>query len=196
MADLEQDTTNDEGSELGGGHFDPTKPLFQEPPEELNEDWYHGFLVGGMALYPESIDGEIMLARAFKEAGDSLVTKALADADLSYEMAYPIMFLYRHAIELYLKLTVPSPKPNHKLPQLIADLDQHVQSRFGQSLPQWVKDRLKEFHEIDPNSTSFRYGDVLYKNSFAGGEWWVEFDRVRKTVGLIVAGFERIAYGH
>jgi hypothetical protein len=37
---------------------------------------------------------------------------------------------------------------------------------------------------------------VLYKNSFAGGEWWVEFDRVRKTVGVIVAGFERIAYGH
>jgi len=175
--------------------FDPTEPLFQEPPEGLDEDWYHGFLIGGMALYPESIDGKIELARAFKEAGDSLVTKALADADLSYQMAYPIMFLYRHAIELYLKLTMPSAKPNHKLPDLIADLDRLVQKRFGQALPRWVKDRLKEFHEIDPNSTSFRYGDVLHKNSFAGGEWWVEFGRVRQTVSLIAAGFERIAYG-
>ena len=90
---------------------------------------------------------------------------------------------------------MPTAKPNHKLPSLIADLDRLVQDRFGQVLPQWVKDRLKEFHEIDPNSTSFRYGDVLHKNSFAGGEWWVEFDRVRKTVGLMAAGFERIAYG-
>ena len=183
------------GFKRGRRRFDPTQPIFQEPPEGLDENWYHGFLIGGMALYPEGIDGKIELARAFKDAGDALVTKALADADLSYEMAYPIMFLYRHAIELYLKLAVPSAKPNHKLPNLIADLDRLVQDRFGQALPQWVKDRLKEFHEIDPNSTSFRYGDVLHKNSFAGGEWWVEFDRVRKIVSLIAAGFERIAYG-
>ena len=195
MADMEQDLTDEDGLEERERHFDPTEPIFQEPPERLDEDWYHGFLIGGMALYPESIDGKIMLARSFKEAGDSLVTKALADADLSYEMAYPIMFLYRHAIELYLKLAVPSAKPNHKLPSLIADLDRLVHNRFRQALPQWVKDRLKEFHEIDPNSTSFRYGDVLHKNSFAGGEWWVEFGRVRQTVSLIAAGFERIAYG-
>jgi len=194
VADLKQDLADDDDFGRRKRPFDPTEPIFQEPPEGMAEDWYHGFLVGGMALYPTSIDGKIELARAFKEAGDSLVTKALADADLSYEMAYPIMFQYRHAIELYLKLVLPCAKRNHKLPELIADLDQLVQERFEQALPQWVKDRLNEFHEIDPNSTSFRYGDVLHKNSFASGEWWVEFDRVRQTVGLIAAGLERIAY--
>jgi len=70
---------------------------FQEVPEEIDETWQHGTLIGGMA-------GRDLLqvARAYKTAADELAKLALSRYE-PHELDYPVLFLYRHAIELYLK---------------------------------------------------------------------------------------------
>ena len=83
------------------------KPIFREESPEDVENW-SGFFIGGMAQ-----TNELSLARAYKSAGDVIVAKALRSIDLAYEWAFPALFLYRHAIELYLKLIVQPEKPTH-----------------------------------------------------------------------------------
>jgi hypothetical protein len=168
--------------------LDPRQPLFQDPPDDLTEWDYHGCLIGGMAAVAEH-----ELARSYKLAGDALVEEALASRDLSYELVYPVFFNYRHALELYLKWLVKPKGKSHKLPSLVNSLDALVARKFGEHLPQWMKDRLGEFAEIDPNSTSFRYSELLGENDLAlRGEWWVEFHHLRKLVSVLVETFERI----
>lgn len=168
--------------------FDPSLPIFQDPPDDLDENW-SGFLIGGMA-----VTDEFNLARAYKLAGDATVEKASQAGDLSYELAYPILFLYRHAIELYLKLIVRPDNPNHGLTALADQFCILVNQRLNQTVPDWVRKRLGEFSEVDPNSQAFRYardrqGELPLVRS---GEWWVEFGHLRKTMDVLVAGFERV----
>lgn len=47
-------------------------PLFQEPPEDLDETWRHGTLIGGMA----GVSDTFALAESYKLAGDLLVDAA------------------------------------------------------------------------------------------------------------------------
>src|SRR5947209_19042235 len=84
------------------------EPIFQDIPDEINEDWNHGVVVGGM------VSSDLLIARAYKSAGDMLVKSALESRE-PHEVAYPIFFVYRHALELYLKLIVKPAKRNHDL---------------------------------------------------------------------------------
>ena len=73
-------------------------PVFQQPPEELDETWVNGVLIGGMAEYDW-----LSIAQSFKLCADTLVEQAL-DSGAPYLLSYPIFYNYRHAIELYLKI--------------------------------------------------------------------------------------------
>lgn len=140
-----------------------------------------------------AVTDELALARSYKRAGDALVEKALSDADLSYKWAYPVLFLYRHTIELNLKLIVRPIKPNHKMPELVEQFCSVVGNKLGLSVPQWATNRLLEFSEVDPESQAFRYAKDR-KGGWSmvqGGEWWVDFNHLRKTMDVLVQGFER-----
>jgi hypothetical protein len=60
-------------------------PLFQEPPEELDETWRHGSLVDG------GVFDLFSLADSYKLAGDMLVDAALSTVE-AYELIYPILY--------------------------------------------------------------------------------------------------------
>jgi hypothetical protein len=167
--------------------FDGNEPLFREPPEDIESDWYHGFLLGGMIAY-----GEFEVARSYRNAGDAVIAAAINDADLSHEWVYPAFFLYRHAIELYLKLVVQPTSKNHSLPDLIDSFESICKDELGLHVPAWVRQRLDEIVAIDPRSTSFRYSDVLDKNELANrGEWWVEFRHLKWLMNCLFDGFEK-----
>ncbi len=167
--------------------FDGSEPLFREPPIEIGPDWHHGFLLGGIIAY-----GEFEVARSYRNAGDALIAAAINDADLSHEWVYPAFFLYRHALELYLKLIVQPTNKNHSLPDLINSFESICKDELGMHVPTWVRQRLNEIVEIDPRSTSFRYADVLDKNDLAvRGEWWVEFRHLKWLMNCLFDGFEK-----
>jgi hypothetical protein len=75
----------------------PERPIFAEVPDEVDKS-YPGILVGGMAR-ERSLES---LAAAYWRAGDRL-TDVARDSAVPYDYAYPIFYLYRHSLELYLK---------------------------------------------------------------------------------------------
>jgi hypothetical protein len=169
-----------------GYRFDPSKPLFQDPPDRIDEDWA-GFVVGGMA-----VTNELRLAQSYKRAGDGLVEKALDDADLSCEWAYPILYVYRHVIELYLKLIVRPKKLTHELGPLADQFVSRIQNELGQTIPASVKARILEFDDIDPTAEGFRFAkDRKGLPNPRSGEWWVPIPHLRETMDWLVTGFER-----
>jgi hypothetical protein len=167
------------------------KPIFRDPPDGIEDDC-SGFLIGGMAQ-----TDELALARAFKQAADAAVSKALRMSDLSYELAYPALFLYRHTIELYLKLVVRPAKPNHSIGDLARQFQAVVRSRLKQELPGWVMDRLAEFDQIDPDGQRLRYDkDKKGEKIWLPGEYWVRFRHLRRIVTALVDGIERMYFAN
>jgi hypothetical protein len=79
--------TEDKAMDDEADFFDFTKPIFQEPLEEHEEDWT-GFVIGGI---PQT--DELSLARSYRMAADAIVAEALRSSDYSYEFAYPALVL-------------------------------------------------------------------------------------------------------
>src|SRR5687767_8211122 len=93
---------------------DDVHKIFTDPPNGLGEeDFYFGTFVPGMGSM-ENVE----VARAFAEAADRLM-EAAATRQESWEAAYPILFCYRHALELYLKALLPEGTQGHRLSDLV-----------------------------------------------------------------------------
>lgn len=151
-------------------------PVFQDVPDEINEDWTHGVLIGGMAErnLPQ-------VAKAYKTAADELLKQALAKFG-PHEIDYPIFFLYRHAIEVYLKAMVIDPPQTHDLGRLILLLEKQFATQIARS----VKDRLWDFQRIDKHADLFRYADLP-----ADGELWIDFHHLKLVMDRLVEAFEQ-----
>ncbi len=153
-------------------------PVFQEVPDGISEDWTWGVLVGGMAAEREIA----RIAGAYRRAGDILVQESL-ESRLPWEFMYPILFNYRHTLELYLKAALHSEYHGHDLIPLISEL-----SKRG-IVSSSVIERLREFARVDPKSTGFRY--VLKRsNPLNDKEEWVDLRHLSETVALLVQALE------
>jgi hypothetical protein len=150
-------------------------PIFQDVPEQADETWQHGALIGGMASRQW-----VEVARSYKVAADSLVTTALKTEE-SHTFAYPIFFLYRHCLELYLKTILDGTARGHFFDKLIAALEE----KYGKSLGGWIRERLEDFHEIDRKSDMFRYPEDV-----PDGELWINFHQLRFVMDRMVKAFE------
>lgn len=150
-------------------------PIFQDVPDEIDETWQNGAMIGGMAMRDW-----LQLARAYKMAADTMVTQALSRYEAD-DLAYPIIFLYRHTIELYLKTLLDAPPEDHNLSNLICLLERQA----GNKLAPWIGDRVRDFQRIDEQSDVFRY---------AGGpscdELWVDVHQLRNVMNRLAEAFE------
>lgn len=167
---------------------DVTQPLFREPsPDEPDEDWAL-FVLGGMAQR-----NELEVARSYRMATDALIARALRASDLSYEYAFPVLYLYRHVIELYLKLIVqPQGTQGHGIMPLARAFKARVHSKLKLKIPNWVMDRFRELSEMDPHSDAFRFTkDRKGKRRWMPGEYTVSYRQVRLTMDVLVKGFEQ-----
>lgn len=151
-------------------------PLFQDVPDDIEESAAHGTLLGGMADR-QPID----VARAYKRAADLLAAAAKSEHE-PHELDYPLLFLYRHAIELYLKAILKERAPTHDLNTLI----ERLEAQYGAQIAKWVGKRLRDFHEIDRRSDMFRYAQ-----SISGGEVWIDFHHLQLVIDRLVEAFEK-----
>jgi hypothetical protein len=165
--------------------------IFREVPDEIDESWRHGALVGGMVDLATEQRG--MLATSFKRAGDTLLVAALA-TESADDLLYPVLFNYRHSIELYLKAIVGPARRNHDLAGLISQFQDVVRAQFGVEVPAWILARLHEFHDVDGRSTTFRYPEsgVAFQSGKLQGEVWVDFHRLRLVMDRLEAAFVRV----
>jgi hypothetical protein len=165
-------------------------PLFQQLPEDLDETWRHGSLVGGMATYAFDT---FTLADSYKLAGDVLVDAVLSTAE-AYELVYPIIYNYRHATELYLKAILPPKNKDHDLASRLQRLRDYLKHEHDIVIPTWFENVVLGFHDFDPDSTTFRYGDkgVISHSTGDAGEFWVDLHHTKKLMKRVADSFQRI----
>ena len=174
--------------------------LIQDPLDEEiyegDEAWTRGFLVGDILTKFHQIE----IARSYKLAADSLVTEIEHSPD-PLDYAYPILFLYRHCLELYLKAILDDEnKKIHSLDSLMNEIEE----KYKKKIPIWMKSRLLDFHSIDPRSTSFRYLEKeteKIKPKLKAGEinkvdtFWIDFEHLNLVVNSLCSTFEDLAIG-
>jgi hypothetical protein len=128
-------------------------PVFQsEGFDDIDENWRHGAYIGGMAA--AYADGGI--AADYLRAADLLVDQALKD-DLVYSIVLPALFLYRHALELRLKVAVRPEKTTHDLVWLTQQLNQMLEAKAGRKLSDALVARVAELDRHDPRADAFRF---------------------------------------
>lgn len=109
-------------------------------------------------------------AYSYKIAGDVLVQHVIDTRSCQEELVYPIVFLYRHYLELELKglfalskvihnesVSIPS---KHSLTPLFSEVRRAVKSVWPKAPKddlKAVEAHLREFEEYDPKSDAFRY---------------------------------------
>lgn len=135
-----------------------TRRLFEEvtPDIERFDAWSgpHGFLFDEMT-HPT----KLALSQQFLDAADQLVDRIRQQECEDYRLAFPALFLYRHAIELIVKCALGGDVEGHRLDELADILQRRCQEQHKQDVPTWIMDRLNEFARHDPNSTAFRYAE-------------------------------------
>jgi hypothetical protein len=140
-------------------------PILQEPPDDLDETWRHGVLLcaHGMTTYLE-------LARNYRHVANDLLRAALKSGE-PLDLAYPVLFAYRHTLELYLKIVGEIDENTHSLRTCI-DL---VEKRHpGNPIDPAIKGWILELDRIDPSGTAFRYADAKLGTP-TGSEHWLDF---------------------
>jgi hypothetical protein len=153
-------------------------PVFQELPINIDETYKNGVLFGGFT--PRD---SLYFADSYKLAGDTLIQSAL-ESGTPYEYTYPILYNYRHAIEVYLKVVVRPVKLNHNLKELVEQFKQ----KYNKKLSEWAQNLLDQFHDIDEKSTTFRYGERLPNE-----EYWIDLHHLRTVMDVLSRSFKELA---
>jgi hypothetical protein len=143
-------------------------PILQEPPEDLDETWRHGiFLNGG------GVNEYLELARTYRFSAETLLDSALKSGE-PRAWAYSILFAYRHALELYLKLIGEIEVSTHSLKDCI----HRVEKQFGKRIASPIREWIIEIDDIDPRGTAFRYADDQ-AGTLKYAEFWVDLEQLR-----------------
>ncbi len=164
--------------------------IFTEPPDRLGES---DFDFGTFVATVGTMDG-FEVARSFADAANRLLVAAAENRE-NWEASPPILFCYRHALELYLKALLPESRHNHSLSTLAQSL-KPLLKRYPADQVAWLHDRIIEFDMVDPKSTVFRYHDGLITSHETSGdpypELWVDYNNLKRTMEIIFHGLERL----
>lgn len=149
-------------------------PILQEPPDDLDETWRHGiFLNGG------GVDEYLELARSYKQSAEVLLDSALKSGE-PRDWGYPVLFAYRHTVELYLKIIGEIQSPIHSLEGCVRLVEKRHGQRIGSPIREWIV----ELDKIDPYGTAFRYADDQAA-TLKYAEYWVDFVQLKCALSLI-----------
>jgi len=158
----------------------------------------------------------------YKKAGDFLLSSSnvLGSGRKEYEIVYPMIFSYRHYIELQLKEIILNAREflgiNEKFPddhsiekiwgicgELLQKMDKILDPGFtasngyGEILNAYnaLKADLKIFWELDPNSESFRYPVDKHGNPTSIDFKDVDFNSLKETINRIYEQLSGISSG-
>lgn len=173
-----------------------TRPLlFRDAGEDdQREDGYsepHGFLIGGI-----NASERVELAEQYLKAANLLVESIRRKKVGDFEIAYPVLFLYRHALEVLIKHFIGREVNHHRIDALADDLVSFVRDHHGEYVPSWIVNRLREIARIDPTSEAFRYGEDRYRprtRSPVPHETYIRVDELHDVMNALYAALSRAA---
>lgn len=149
-------------------------PILQEPPDDLDETWRHGILLSG-----GSVDGYLELARSYKQSADELLEAALESRE-PRDWGFPVLFAYRHSLELYLKIIGRVEELIHSLRGCVRQIEKRYRRRISSPVREWII----EFDNIDPNGAAFRYADDQ-AGTLRYAEFWVDFVQLKFAMSRV-----------
>ncbi|HEY4372508.1 MAG TPA: hypothetical protein VGN52_11340 [Burkholderiales bacterium] len=132
------------------------------------------------------------MPKAYKRAGDLLISQGLADCADRANVIYPALYCYRQAIELYLKVLinaygseeVKDRKYGHNFELLwqgFVDICA-AQGDGGAEDLGIVANLVMEFHKADRLSDGFRYPTDKHGKPFSMSADYLDVDNLRDTV--------------
>lgn len=167
--------------------------IFQDPPHDVDETWTHGAMLGGMCGY-----GDDDLAESYFLAGDALIATVISGDASGHDLVNPVMYSYRHGIELYLKCIVQPDEKNHSLSSLLERFCRHIRTRYGESVPSVITKPIAELARYDRRSDVFRYEtnrDGRTHEPLQGeGEFWIDLRSVKASMAVLRRSFRRVLW--
>ena len=130
-------------------HLNKKILIDQDTLDELTLDNY--VAIGGLI----DLIGMRTIADSYKSRADDLVEIAVNNRNIAYEYTYPILFLYRHVLEFYLKIISTGIKKTHKFDNLILNLREKAKDRLSDEILRELISRIDEFKELDTRITRF-----------------------------------------
>lgn len=149
-------------------------PLIQDDvPENLDEPSRYGLLIS-----PRIHLTQIEIARSYHRAANVLWDKA---KDSGFPMAdcYPVLFAYRHALELYLKMLGNTGKElDHNLKKCMDAVEKHYNKKVSPLTKEWIM----TLHQMDETGWHFRYEPET--EGTMDGQWldWSHFRYAMDTL--------------
>ena len=125
------------------------------------------------------MEGYLALARDYRESADALLDSALKSGE-PRDQGYPVLFAYRHALELYLKIIGDIDEHTHSLKECVRLLEK----RHGERIPSPAREWIIELDEIDPAGTAFRYADEQV-GTMKCEEYWLDFVQFKFAMALV-----------
>jgi hypothetical protein len=159
-------------------------PFIIDLPEDIDESWRHGVLFIGISEFGDTF----VLAKSYKMAGDRL-TEASLENDEPRDLYAPVMFNYRHAVELYIKAIIGKHKQTHNLLTLLEKLKMCLKKEFNTDLPKWIENIIITFHDFDPYGTTLRYG-----GNSSMEEMFINFNHLKSLMQLLAKAFQNIRF--
>lgn len=158
-------------------------PVFKkELPEDLFESPFYVMLDRRGMCEP------ILVARAYKYAGDTLITEARSYIEIPYDLIFPVLYNYRHAIELYLKIIVAyEHNSKQKMPHSLSKLVKDFKNLYKARMNPWIQEFLEKFDEVDQKGTAFRYTDELPDHVI---EWAINLNQLKVAMNFLCERFE------
>jgi DNA-binding transcriptional MerR regulator len=154
---------------------------------EGEEAWKRGILIADDTM----IFSQIEIARSYKRAADALVNIVQNSCD-PCNLAYPIFYTYRHSLELYLKTLSQHNHDTDSEKHYLDKLINTIETKYNEKFPMWMRDRLLEFHSIDPASTAFRYLEGSMGIITGRDEIWIDFTHLQFVMDRLCGIFENV----
>ena len=158
-------------------------PIFRELSERENLD--NIFVAGGLIGGAQKLE----LADSYKKAGDLLVDNLINQND-DWSAFFPIIFTYRHSIELYFKAILKQENNTHDLTKLSGKFNKILEENFRIKPPKWFDNMIKSFNDFDPGSTAFRYGDLDWQD-----EMVIDLKHIREIMDWSSESFHQVYNG-
>ena len=126
------------------------------------------------------LNTQMSLSSAYYDAAQSLLDYSSDPyLPLSVESSiHPILFLFRHSIELAIKGIIKD-TPGHNLIVLLNELKTHLKENHNLIIREDVENVLIFLNGFDERATTFRYADLIkkrFKNKI------IDLDKLKKTM--------------
>jgi len=155
-------------------------PIFQKLPDNLDGTWTHGILFCGA-----KVGDSLAVAMAYKLAAITMIDAALKSNE-AHEYDYPIFYLCRHVLELYLKILGEVSDWTHDLESCM----RKVENKFNKKIKGMVRVWIEEFAGIDKKGTAFRYDS----DEASYVEFWIDLHQLKAVINELCRLFEAVIW--